>query len=74
MLPYKSKSGKNSGIKSYQPGKDYIVVLFKSGEIYKYTYASAGIKTIETMKKLAAANKGLSTFISRENPSYESKS
>lgn len=58
----------------YQSGKDYIIVQFKSGEVYKYTYASAGNETIETMKKLAADNVGLSTFISQHNPPYENKS
>ena len=74
MQPYKSKSGKNSGVARYQAGKDFIIVQFKSGEVYKYTNASAGIEVIEKMKKLAAANNGLSTFISQKNPSYESKS
>ncbi len=74
MQPYKSNSGKDSGVAAYQSRKDYILVLFKSGELYKYTYSSAGNKTIETMKKLASANKGLSTFISQKDPRYESKS
>ena len=74
MKPYKSKSGKNSGVTGYQAGKDYIIVQFKSGEVYKYTNASAGIEMIEKMKKLAAANVGLSTFISQFNPAYENKS
>ena len=73
MKPYKSKSGKHSGVVSYQEGKDYIIVRVESGELYKYTNASAGVSAIETMKKLAAANHGLSTFISRKQPPYESK-
>lgn len=73
MKPYKSKSGKHSGVVSYQPGRDYIIVRFESGELYKYTNASAGISAIETMKKLALNNRGLSSFISREQPPYESK-
>ena len=73
MQPYKSKSGKSSGVIAYQTGKDYIIVLFESGEHYKYNYASAGKTIIEKMKKLAEANNGLSTFISREDPPYESK-
>jgi hypothetical protein len=73
MQPYKSKSGKDSGVAGYQAGKDYIIVEFKTGELYKYTYFSAGSKVIKTMKELALANRGLSSFISREQPSYESK-
>jgi hypothetical protein len=74
MQLYKSRRGKNSGVEGYQLGEDYIMVWFKSGKVYKYTYKSAGIKMIETMRELALANKGLSTFISRKNPPYESKS
>ena len=73
MQAYKSKSGKDSGVVGYKAGSDFIIVQFKSGDIYKYTYSSAGIKTIEEMKKLASGNNGLSTFISREDPPYESK-
>jgi hypothetical protein len=67
MKPYKSKSGKHSGVVSYQSGRNYIIVKFESGELYKYTTASAGVEVIEEMKKLAEANQGLSTFISQED-------
>ena len=73
MKPYKSKSGKHSGVVSYQAGRDYIIVQFEGGELYKYTNASAGTKAIETMKKLALDNRGLSSFISQQQPSYEKK-
>ena len=73
MQAYKSKSGKDSGVAAFKNGTDYIVVQFKSGQIYKYTYGSAGAEAIEKMKQLALDNKGLSSFISREDPRYESK-
>jgi hypothetical protein len=73
MQPYKSKSGKTSGVAAYQAGNDYIIVKFRSDEVYKYTYSSAGKAAIEKMKKLAALNKGLSSFISKQNPPYESR-
>ena len=68
MKPYKSKGGKHSGVVGHQPGKDYIIVQFESGELYKYTNASAGTETIETTKELATATNGLNTFISRKDP------
>jgi hypothetical protein len=73
MQRYKSKRGKDSGVAAFKISDDYIIVQFVGGETYKYTYASANEETIEEMKQLALANEGLSSFISRENPPYESK-
>ena len=64
MKLYKDIS-RDSGIHSYKIGPESITIRFKEGSIYLYTYASAGSRTIETMKKLAVKGKGLSTFISR---------
>ena len=71
MRPYKSKSGKSSGVTGYIPGKDYIIVQFNYDASYKYSYKSAGRDAVETMKKLASAMQGLSTYISQHNPGYE---
>jgi hypothetical protein len=71
MEPYKSKSGKDSGVVGYELGNDYIIVEFKTGDVYKYTYESAGIEIIEEMKRRAKANNGLSTFISQDDPPYK---
>jgi len=70
MTTYKSKSGKHSGVTAYQNGHNYIIVQFNHSVVYKYTYRSAGKPTIEKMKALALANKGLSTFISQHQPAY----
>jgi hypothetical protein len=61
---YKNRSG-DSGVTAYQLGRDSLLVQFKNGTIYSYTYASAGRKNIEHMKRLAVAGQGLSTFISQ---------
>jgi hypothetical protein len=61
MTPYKSITGKQSGVTAYEIGKDFILVKFYA-EKYLYTYASAGSKTIETMKSLALASSGLSSY------------
>jgi hypothetical protein len=73
MAPYKSKSGKDSGVIAYEIGDDYIIVEFKTGDIYTYSYSSAGEDVIKEMKRRALANKGLSTFISQEDPGFESR-
>lgn len=71
MTRYRSKSGKNSGVTGFNIGEDYIVVQFNFEQEYKYTYKSAGASVIEKMKTLAEKQKGLSTFISRNDPLYE---
>lgn len=71
LLPYKSASGKQSGVKSFYPGNDHIIVRFLNGETYKYSYLSCGSGHVEKMKKLAARQRGLSTYISQHKPAYE---
>ena len=65
MLKYKNLS-RHSGVVAYRPGRDSIDVAFENGAIYRYTVASAGRQHIEQMKALAAAGRGLSTYIVRE--------
>ncbi|GAB3922666.1 hypothetical protein [Mucilaginibacter myungsuensis] len=64
MVPYKNSAG-NSGVVAYDISDDRIAVQFIGGDIYVYSYASAGKRNVEQMKKLALAGNGLSTFISR---------
>lgn len=73
MIPYSSTSGKKSGVTAYEIGDSYIIVRFHSAE-YKYSYNSCGKNATETMKKLALASNGLSTFIAQNKPGYEWKS
>ena len=56
-------TGGNSGISGYEFGKDYIDVLFSTGAIYRYSYASAGIDKVEHMKQLAEQGCGLNSYI-----------
>lgn len=55
----------NSGVTAYSINTESISVDFNNDAIYLYTYASAGKRTIEKMKKLATEGKGLSTYISQ---------
>jgi hypothetical protein len=64
MPQYKNLEG-NSGVTAYQIGSDSIAVVFGQDDTYVYSYASAGKRAIEKMKKLAMSGKGLSTYISR---------
>jgi len=64
MRPYANLSG-DSGILAYEPGPTFIRIQFLSGDPYVYTYESIGQENVERMKVLAAAGKGLSTFISQ---------
>lgn len=62
MTPYKNLGG-DSNVVAYETGPDFIRVQFSRGEIYLYTYASAGSANIEHMKRLAEAGRGLNSFI-----------
>jgi hypothetical protein len=70
MTPYKSASGKGSGVTAFEIGDDYIIVQFNRLECYVYDDRSAGLAIIKKMKSLAAAQRGLSTFISQSKPGY----
>jgi hypothetical protein len=63
MHRYKNIHG-DSGVLAYESGPDYIKVRFRNGDVYLYTYASAGKENIENMKTLAETGKGLSGYIS----------
>lgn len=62
---YKSRSG-DSGVSRYAIGPTYIIVEFKFTESYRYDYSAPGRQKVETMKKLAEAGEGLTTFINQE--------
>ncbi len=64
MQSYRNLSGR-SGVVAYEIGRDSIAVKFNDGWIYLYTERSAGAANIAQMQRLAAAGRGLSTFVSR---------
>jgi hypothetical protein len=65
MKAYRNRSG-DSGVVAYEAGDDSIIVQFAGGKSYLYNHAVTGRRNIERMKQLAAAGKGLGTFISRK--------
>jgi len=62
MTTYRNTGG-NSGVSAYECGSDYIKVRFLTGDVYHYTYQSAGRSNIEHMKVLAENGSGLNAFI-----------
>lgn len=64
MERYANRSG-NSPISYYQIEDDRIVVWFKGGKSYSYSYRKAGRSHVETMKSLARSGSGLSAYITR---------
>lgn len=64
MQPYKNLGG-NSNVKAFDIGDNYIDVEFNGGDIYRYSYKSAGRNKIEQMKKLALEGYGLNSYIMR---------
>lgn len=64
MERYKNLGG-NSNVYSYGIASDYIVVQFRTGRPYTYSYRSAGREKVETMKKLAVQGRGLNSYIMR---------
>lgn len=61
---YQNLTG-DSGIAAYKIENDSVTVEFNDRATYLYNYMSAGRNHIETMKALAIAGQGLSSFISK---------
>ena len=64
MHKYLNRNG-NSGIIAYNTDVDSIDILFRDGSMYTYTYASAGVSVVESMKKQAEYGAGLNGFINK---------
>lgn len=64
MKRYGNQHGR-SGIVAYATTPTSIIVRFVNGHIYEYSDRKPGRAIVDRMKKLAAAGRGLSTFISQ---------
>lgn len=62
MEPYRNISGR-SKVKGYHAEPTDITIEFVNGEIYRYSYSSAGRQHVERMKLLAKAGWGLGAYI-----------
>lgn len=72
MEAYKNLGG-NSAVIAYDMGPDWITVEFFDGAMYRYTYASAGARHVEEMKRLAVAGRGLNGYINQVGAKYAEK-
>ena len=76
MKPYYSTSpitGKRSSVQGYEYGEDYVTVYFSNGSVYTYTLESCGEGHLSTIKRLADAQSGLNTYLTKFKPPYASK-
>lgn len=65
MIPYNNLSG-DSGVLAYDIGDDFIKIQFRHyPKVYVYDSAKPGWSHVQQMQKLAAAGRGLSTYISQ---------
>lgn len=71
MTRYSNNNGKPSDILSYDLGNDYIIIEFKDNTKNKYSFNSAGLNAVETMKQLARVQHGLDAYIAENNPRCE---
>lgn len=63
--------GGNSSVRGYDHGEDWLVVMFSDGSRYLYTLKSTDQQTLDYMRRLAMAGKGLNSYITRiVGPNY----
>ncbi|HEY4289191.1 MAG TPA: hypothetical protein VGN00_18950 [Puia sp.] len=56
----------DSGVHSFEIGFDYILVRFSNTQrIYSYSYAKAGARHVEELKRLALNGSGLNSYINK---------
>jgi hypothetical protein len=54
-----------SNVEAYEIGTDSITVRFRDGTHYLYDHTAPGAADVERMKDLAAAGRGLNSFITK---------
>lgn len=69
MKPY---TNAKSGIESFEPGRNWIIVRYKNSKAYKYSSPPLKQYQIDTMKQLAASQDGLGTYINTNRDIYDS--
>lgn len=73
MEHYRSNSGKPYGATAYEIGVDHIIIQFQHKDYYKYSHNSCGVTHVNNMIAHALANNGLSTYVAKNRPDYETK-
>jgi hypothetical protein len=64
MEKYQDQSA-DSGIEAYEIGEDSIILRFKNGTEYLYSYIKPGKVHVEEMKKRAKSGNGLNTYLNQ---------
>ncbi|WP_276134708.1 hypothetical protein [Polluticoccus soli] len=64
MQRYAAVSG-DAGVVGYEILEDAVILEFRDGSQYLYSYARPGMEHVEQMKVLAAAGKGLTTYVNQ---------
>jgi hypothetical protein len=64
VQPYLDRSH-NSGVVEFKNGLDFIIVRFRSGDLYVYSVERVGRDHVEEMKRLAVSGRGLSSYINQ---------
>ena len=65
MRKYANLHG-NSGVSEFLPAEDSITIQFRDDDkLYVYSHAITGKQHVDLMKSLAAAGRGLSTYIAK---------
>ena len=59
-----------TGIEAFEDGDDFIRILFKGNNIYRYESKSAGKEVVEEMKRLANEGEGLTAYINTHKPNF----
>jgi hypothetical protein len=66
-------TGEPTPIRGYDYRPDNIIIHFRNGSVFKYSFASCGECHIANMKSLALAQRGLNTYITENMPRHEWK-
>jgi len=64
MPRYRNLDG-HSGVRAYETARDAITITFVDGRRYRYSDVRPGPADVERMKALAAAGRGLGTFVAQ---------
>ena len=68
MTPYNNP---NSGIASFEPGTNWLIVQYKNGKSYKYISPPLAQHQIDTMIQYAESQDGLGTYINKNRDVYD---
>jgi hypothetical protein len=59
------KGSKSGGVDSYELRENGIILKFKDGKTYVYSYKRPGKIHVDNMKRLAKGGSGLTTYVNK---------